>query len=121
MPRVFRAWQNRPVQYGQSAGHEKSLNEGAIQLPGFQIGTYQWQMYANSGRFDPDKPLEDYTEEEMDFFLHGSDLIVEIKNTTGKVWDSSYNLTYEGLLDRIDRLYLKNPKDSRKSNNEPDP
>lgn len=86
---------------------KKSLNEGAIQLPGFQIGTYQWQMYANSGRFDPDKPLEDYTEEEMDFFLHGSDLIVEIKNTTGKVWDSSYNLTYEGLLDRIDRLYLK--------------
>ena len=47
---------------------KKSLNEGAIQLPGFQIGTYQWQMYANSGRFDPDKPLEDYTEEEMDFF-----------------------------------------------------
>ncbi|MCH1981921.1 excinuclease ABC subunit UvrA [Ruminococcus sp. OA3] len=89
---------------------KKSLNEGAIRLPGFQIGTYQWQMYANSGRFDIDKPLKDYTEEELDFFLHGSDLIVEIKNTTGKVWDSSYNLTYEGLLDRIDRLYLNKAK-----------
>ncbi len=89
---------------------EKSLNEGAILLPGFQVGTYQWQMYANSKKFDNDKPLKRYTKEEMDFFLHGSGLIVEIKNTTGQVWDSSYNLTYEGLLDRIDRLYLKQTK-----------
>lgn len=86
---------------------EKSLNEGAILMPGFQIGSYQWQMYANSGHFDNDLPLKDYTEDQWNFFLHGKDCIVEIKNTTGKVWDKSYNLTYEGFLDRINRLYLK--------------
>lgn len=85
----------------------KSLNEGAILFPGHQIGTYQWQLYANSGLFDADKPLKDFSREEWKDFLHGSDVIVEIKNTTGKVWDKSYNLTYEGFLDRITRLYLK--------------
>ncbi|MCI1304894.1 MAG: excinuclease ABC subunit UvrA [Lachnospiraceae bacterium] len=86
---------------------EKSLNEGAILMSGFQVGSYQWQMYANSGRFDNDLPLKDYTEDQWEFFLHGKDCIVEIKNTTGKVWDKSYKLTYEGFLDRINRLYLK--------------
>lgn len=85
----------------------KSLNEGAILLPGFQVGTYQWQMYANSGMFDNDKALSEYTEKEWNDFLYASGSIVEIKNTTGKVWDSSYNLTYEGLEKRINRLYLK--------------
>ena len=85
----------------------KSLNQGAILFPGHQIGTYQWQLYANSGLLDPDKPLQDYTEQEWFDFLHGSGTTVDIQNTTGKVWDKSYKLTYEGFLDRITRLYLK--------------
>ncbi|GAB2044816.1 excinuclease ABC subunit UvrA [Agathobaculum sp. TL06] len=83
----------------------KSLNEGAIRLPGHQVGTYQWQLYANSGFFSPDKPLNQFTEQEWHDLLHGTDRIVPIRNTTGKVW-SDYTLTYEGLLDRITRLYL---------------
>ena len=83
----------------------KSLNEGAILLPGHQVGTYQWQLYANSGFFSPDKPLCEFTEEEWHNFLHGEGKIVPIRNTTGKVWND-YTLTYEGLLDRITRLYL---------------
>ena len=85
----------------------RSLNEEAIRMPGFQQDSYQWQMYANSGLFDNDKPLKDYSEEEWQEFLHGKDHIVDIMNNTGKVWDDSYKLTYEGLKDRIDRLYLK--------------
>ena len=83
----------------------KSLNEGAIRLPGHQVGTYQWQLYANSGFFSPDKPLCEFTEEECHILLHGKGNIVPIRNTTGKVWND-YTLTYEGLLDRITRLYL---------------
>lgn len=86
----------------------RTLNQEAILLPGFQRDSYQWQMYANSGLFDNDKPLAEYTQEEWDEFLHGKDHIVDIKNNTGKVWDDSYKLTYEGLMDRIERLYLKN-------------
>lgn len=83
----------------------KSLNEGAILFPGHQVDTYQWMLYANSGLLDPDKCLAEYSEKEWHDFLHGSGVIVEISNAKGKVWDS-YNLTYEGFLDRINRLYL---------------
>lgn len=86
---------------------EKSLAQGAIRLSAFRPGSYQWQMYANSGHFDPDKPLKDYSREEWEYFLHGSGQIVRIHNVTGTVWGDSYNLTYEGLYDRINRLYLK--------------
>lgn len=89
-----------------------SLNQGAIRFPGHQVGSYQWQIYAHSGFFDPDKPLKDLTEREWYDFLHGSGRVVEIDNRTGKVW-GSYTLTYEGLLDRITRLYLRRGRDSR--------
>ena len=85
----------------------KSLNDGAILLPGHGIGTYQWQLYAKSGLFAPDKPLKDFSDREWFDLLHGSGVLVDIDNTTGKVWDKSYKLTYEGLEDRITRLYLK--------------
>lgn len=85
---------------------DKSLREGAILFPGHQVGACMWQLYANSGFFDPDKPLRDLTEAEWRDFLHGSGKIVEIENHTGKVW-GNYTLTYEGFLDRITRLYLK--------------
>lgn len=86
---------------------EKSLNQEAIRLPGFAVDSYQWQTYANSGLFDNDKPLKEYTEKEWDDLLHGSGFTVDIKNNTGKVWEDSYKLTYEGLLDRMERLHLK--------------
>jgi excinuclease UvrABC ATPase subunit len=93
---------------------QKSLNEGAILFPGHGIGTYQWQLYAKSGLYDPDKPLNKFTKEEWHDFLHGSGVTVNIENTSGKVWDD-YKLTYEGILDRITRLYLK--KDFNTLNN----
>lgn len=85
----------------------KSLNEGAIRFPGHQVGACLWQVYARSGLYDPDKPLARYTEREWNDFLHGSGVTVTIRNTTGKVWGSSYQQTYEGFLDRLERLYLK--------------
>ncbi|MBR2188123.1 MAG: excinuclease ABC subunit UvrA [Eubacterium sp.] len=87
--------------------YEKSLNEGAIRVPGFHVDSWQWQMYVRSGRFDNDKPLKDFTEEEWDYFLHGAGQIVDIKNMTGHVWGDSYKLTFEGLADRLDRLFLQ--------------
>lgn len=85
----------------------KSLNEGAICFPGHQVGACLWQVYANSGLYDPDKPLQEYTDKEWNDFLHGSGITVTIRNTTGKVWGSSYQQTYEGFQDRLERLYLK--------------
>ncbi|MBR5470929.1 MAG: excinuclease ABC subunit UvrA [Oscillibacter sp.] len=96
----------------------KSLNEGAILFPGHQIGTYQWQLYAHSGLVNPDTPLCQYSEKEWFDLLHGSGVTVDIVNTTGKVWDKSYKLTYEGLLDRITRLYLKRDLNTQSKTNQ---
>ena len=92
--------------FDQMFDMEKSLNEGAILFPGHQVGTYQWQIYANSGRFDLDKKLKDYTPEEWEDFMHGSGQYVKIINGSGGPWEE-YALKFEGVADRLTRLYLK--------------
>ncbi|MYW04823.1 excinuclease ABC subunit UvrA, partial [Streptomyces sp. SID3343] len=80
----------------------KSLNEGAILLPGYKVGGLEWQMYANSGRVDPDKPLNEYDTREMHEFLHGTDGKVTLSTGSG-----TYSINYEGLHDRFTRLGVK--------------
>jgi excinuclease UvrABC ATPase subunit len=75
----------------------KSLNEGAITLPNFGVDSWQWRMYAESGHFDPDKKLSDYTKAESEQFLHGAEEKVEIRGL---------NLKYEGLVNRFERTFL---------------
>lgn len=82
---------------------DKSLNEGAITFAPFAIGTFQWQLYAESGLFDPDKPLREFTAEEWQLFLRGNGFRVPRRNRNG----SAGNNAYEGLLERVDRLYIK--------------
>ncbi|MDP9468245.1 MAG: excinuclease ABC subunit UvrA [Chloroflexota bacterium] len=76
---------------------DKSLNEGAITFPNFQVGTWYHRIYVDSGFFDPDKPLRDFTDAEWERLLHGAETKVKFEN---------FNLTYEGLVDKIRRQYL---------------
>ncbi|MEO3811079.1 excinuclease ABC subunit UvrA [Sphaerisporangium sp. B11E5] len=80
----------------------KSLNEGAIRLPNYSVGTPDWQLYGNSGKLDPDKRLADYTPDEWQLFLHGSGFKVELKTKSG-----AYKTNYEGVVDRFTRLGVK--------------
>ncbi|GGU71991.1 ATP-binding cassette domain-containing protein [Lentzea flava] len=80
----------------------KSLNEGAILLPAHGVGSIEWQRWANSGKFDPDKRLRDYTKQEMRTLLHGTGGTVRIKTTKG-----SQEVAYEGVADRFARFNLK--------------
>jgi excinuclease UvrABC ATPase subunit len=82
---------------------ELSLNQGAIKVPGFGVDTYYWQLMANSGLFDPDRRLKDYTAAEWEDFLH--------KPAT-KIKIDKYNLTYEGLVVKVRRLYLAKDRES---------
>jgi excinuclease UvrABC ATPase subunit len=75
----------------------KSLNEGAITFPNFGVGTWYHRIFAESGFFDPDKPIRDYTDAELEQLLHGPQSKVKLE---------TINLTYEGLIDRIRRQYL---------------
>ncbi len=76
---------------------DKSLNEGAITFPGFQVGGWATRAYAESGFFDPDKKVRDFTKSELERFLYGPDTKVKVQGI---------NLTYQGLVDRIKRAYL---------------
>ncbi|SFB50540.1 excinuclease ABC, A subunit [Amycolatopsis marina] len=79
----------------------KSLNEGAIRHPDFAVGNWYWGIYANSGFFDNDKPLAEYTDDEWKTLLHGqATMTVEWQGGT-------MNSKYEGLVDRFTRLYIK--------------
>jgi excinuclease UvrABC ATPase subunit len=75
----------------------KSLNGGALLHPEFKVGKWIWKIYAYSGLFDNDKPLEQYTELEWQQLLYGTDL---------KVSFGEINLNYEGLIERFNRSYI---------------
>jgi excinuclease UvrABC ATPase subunit len=76
----------------------KSLNGGAILHPEFKVGKWMWKLYALSGLFDNDKPIRDYDDDELRALLYGADL---------KVSFGEFNATYEGLVERFTRMYLK--------------
>ncbi|WP_432035160.1 ATP-binding cassette domain-containing protein [Streptomyces cucumeris] len=85
------------IDVGQLVDRELSLKEGAITVPGFAVDSWHWQVMANSGLFDPDRRLKDYTPEEWQDFLH--------KPAT-KIKTGGQQLTYEGLVTKVRRLYL---------------
>jgi excinuclease UvrABC ATPase subunit len=81
----------------------KSLNEGAILLPGYKPGAPGWQVHAGHPDLDPAKPLDQYSEQEMHVLLHGAGVDVTMTFKNGK----SYSITYEGLLDSFVRRNVK--------------
>lgn len=87
--------------------YERSLNQGAICFPTFEPGSYRWKRYVDSGLFDNDKPLKEYTQTEMNLLLYSE----EIKPPTPNVgWYKS--ATYAGLIPRITQTFIQNPSKS---------
>ncbi|MEV0951411.1 excinuclease ABC subunit UvrA [Promicromonospora sp. NPDC050249] len=83
----------------------KSLNEGAITFPNFGVGSWYWKVYADSGLFDVDKPLADYSETEWHDLMYGAER---------KIVAGGINVTYESLVPKITRLYLVKDVESMK-------
>lgn len=83
----------------------KSLNEGGILFPTFQPGGFRWTRYANSGYFDNDKKLRNYTRKEWDLLLYAEEhRPVKPSREWGKT------MTYQGIIPRIENDILR--KDS---------
>ncbi|MFI9161481.1 ATP-binding cassette domain-containing protein [Kitasatospora aureofaciens] len=82
----------------------KSLAEGAILIPGWKPDSW-WTVgvYANSGFLDPDKPIRRYTKKELQDFLHREPTKVKINGV---------NLTYEGLIPKLQKSMLSKDKDA---------
>ncbi|MBB6000620.1 ATP-binding cassette domain-containing protein [Streptomonospora salina] len=94
----------RTVDVDELVDRRRSLNGGAIRFPTFQVGGWMWRTYADSGLFDNDKPLADYTPAEWEAFLHGAEATLHLPSQGGPVPTG-----YEGLLPRFERIWL--PKD----------
>jgi excinuclease UvrABC ATPase subunit len=85
------------IDLSQLYDEDKSINEGAIKVPGFSIDGWYGRIFAGSGFFDPDKPIRKFTKKERNDFLY--------KEPT-KIKVNGVNLTYEGLVARIQKSML---------------
>ncbi len=81
----------------------KSLAEGAITVPGYNVDGWMVRGFTESGLVDPDKPIQDYTEQERADFLYKEPTKVKIQNI---------NMTYEGLVPKITKSMLQKDRDS---------
>ncbi|HEU5427807.1 MAG TPA: excinuclease ABC subunit UvrA [Actinocrinis sp.] len=84
----------------------KSLSEGAITVPGYTGGGWNTRLYAESGFFDPDKPIREFTKKELADFLYREPTRMKI---------AGINMTYEGLVPRIQKSMLAKEKESMQS------
>jgi excinuclease UvrABC ATPase subunit len=76
---------------------DKSLADGAISVPGYTADGWATRMYAESGFLDPDKRIRDYSATELQDFLYKEGVKVRI---------NGINLTYEGLVVRVQKSML---------------
>jgi excinuclease UvrABC ATPase subunit len=80
----------------------KSLNEGALTIPGYTADGWHVRIFAAAG-IDPDKPIRKYTKKERDDFLYKEPMKVKVEKL---------NLTYEGLIPRIQKSFLSKDVDA---------
>ena len=82
----------------------KSLAEGAITIPGYKAdGWWTVRIFTESGFLDPNKPIRDYTETELHDFLHREPTKVKVNGV---------NLTYEGLIPRVQKSFLSKDREA---------
>ncbi|MFI9610277.1 ATP-binding cassette domain-containing protein [Streptomyces sp. NPDC052023] len=82
----------------------KSISEGAFTIPGWKSdNVWTVGLYAQSGFLDPDKPISRFTKKEMQAFLYGEPTKVKVNGV---------NLTYEGLIPKIQKSFLSKDKEA---------
>ncbi|KZB83789.1 ATP-binding cassette domain-containing protein [Amycolatopsis regifaucium] len=91
------------IDVDQLVDKELSLDEGAITVPNFAPGSWYWKGLAESGFVDPAVKLKDYTPQQWEDFMY--------KPAT-KVKIGGMNTTYEGLLVKVQRLFLAKDKEA---------
>jgi excinuclease UvrABC ATPase subunit len=79
----------------------KSLNEGAIVYPDYAVDSWGWNILTQSGLFDYDKKLVDYTPEEMDLLLYSKPYKVKMMMANKPV-----NLTFGGIVETFRSKYI---------------
>ncbi|MGW0163346.1 ATP-binding cassette domain-containing protein [Mycobacterium sp. NPDC003323] len=81
----------------------RSLNGGALTIPGFSMEGWYGRIFNGCGFFDPDKPINEFTKKELDALLY--------KEAT-KLKIDGVNLTYLGLIPQIKKSFLSKDLDA---------
>jgi excinuclease UvrABC ATPase subunit len=91
------------IDLSQLYDDKKSLNEGALTIPGYSMEGWYGRIFKGCGFFDPDKPIRKFTKKELHDLLH--------KEPT-KIKVDGINLTYEGLIPKLQASMLSKDVDS---------
>ena len=81
----------------------KSLNEGALTIPGYTMDGWYGRIYRGCGYFDPDKPIAKFTKKELDALLYKEPTRIKV---------DGINVTYEGLIPKIQKSFLSKDVDA---------
>ena len=81
----------------------KSLNEGALTIPGYSMEGWYGRIYRGCGYFDPDKPIAKFTKRELNDLLHREPTKIKVEGI---------NLTYSGLIPQIQKSFLSKDVDA---------
>ncbi|GAB3606618.1 excinuclease ABC subunit UvrA [Conyzicola nivalis] len=91
------------IDLSQLYDDSKSLNGGALTIPGYTADGWGVRIYSGSGFVDGDKPIRDYSEKELHDFLY--------KEPT-KIKLGDMNMTYEGLIPRVQKSFLSKDREA---------
>ena len=81
----------------------KSLNEGALTIPGYSVDGWYGRIFKGCGFFDPDKPIREFTKRELHDLLYKAPTKIKVEGI---------NLTYEGLIPRIQKSMLSKDREA---------
>lgn len=81
----------------------KSLNEGALRIPGFSMDGWYGRIFRGCGFFDPDKPIRKFSKRELQDLLYKEATRIQVDGV---------NLSYEGLIPRIQKSMLAKDVDA---------
>ena len=81
----------------------KSLSEGALTIPGYSMDGWYGRIFSGSGFFDMDKPIRKFTKRELHDLLYREPTKIKVEGI---------NLTYEGLIPKIQKSMLSKDVDS---------
>jgi excinuclease UvrABC ATPase subunit len=102
-PRCEGMGQVNDIDLSQLFDDKKSLNEGAITIPGYSMDGWYGRIFRGCGFFDPDKPIKKFTKKELHDLIH--------KEPT-KIKVDGINLTYAGLIPNMQKSFLSKDVDA---------
>ncbi|MEN0129095.1 MAG: excinuclease ABC subunit UvrA [Brevundimonas sp.] len=91
------------IDLGQLFDDTKSLNEGALTIPGYTADGWGVRIFTGSGFVDADKPIREYTDQERQDFLYREPVKVKI---------GDINMTYEGLVPKVQKQFLSKDREA---------